>query len=706
MTFTGFKEILFIGVVFALLTLASQVLFMPTVYASPTVIFDGNTPGGSVPADCQPDHAGNLIGNCVYIIPVGDATNWDGVRIDGSDIRMIIRGPHTHVYTWTWEECIPVRGEYVCIIRTEERTAQIPVEVWFGSMERNLQSLSVQADATVTGQTLNIQAQSFTVQANARVTGQILNIRAHDLNILSGAAINVSGAGFAGGLGGHGGVSGHRDGRCGNSINSLGNDGVAPWDCKRITGYLRHRDGPYEIGGGEAGGSHLFSGVAGSGQGGGHGGQGGSGLGSYAGGTGGSNAQGRTYGNAWLLPAHMGSGGGGGAGSVIDAGGAGGAGGGVVNLNVANFLLQSGASINSNGSQGVSGWGGGFFCLCRSSGGGGGGSGGSITINFSNAFSLAGQILTQGGRGSDAVWHSCWPCGVHTVPGGGGGGGRVAIFGPGVAPGIFGGNYTGLGGLISVTGGGAHGAAPGGSGTICVGQRPQDCGAPEFDFSLSNSGNITVPRGQTSTNVITATLTVPGNPQVVDLSISTLPTGLTHQFNPQSGTPDPTFHSTLAITASQTAATGTIPVIVTGTHGAITRQTSFSINVTDPPPPPPPPAVSFTAVPNPIVRGQSTTLSWTTSGAISCIGNCRGGDCREWDDRPPLGTTKDLNGRQTVTPRITSTYNLTCWNQEGFSTSRDVTVVVQQIRWREVIPRPLMQFIDEVLARVNEANRR
>jgi hypothetical protein len=46
---------------------------------------------------------------------------------------------------------------------------------------------------------------------------------------------------------------------------------------------------------------------------------------------------------------------------------------------------------------------------------------------------------------------------------------------------------------------------------------------------------------------------------------------------------------------------------------------------------------------------------------------------------------------------------LTCRNDEGFSDSEDLTVVVQQIRWREVIPRPLMQFIDDVLARVNEA---
>jgi hypothetical protein len=45
---------------------------------------------------------------------------------------------------------------------------------------------------------------------------------------------------------------------------------------------------------------------------------------------------------------------------------------------------------------------------------------------------------------------------------------------------------------------------------------------------------------------------------------------------------------------------------------------------------------------------------------------------------------------------------LFCWGAGG-SASNDLIVVVQQIRWREVIPRPLMQFIDQVLARMNEA---
>jgi hypothetical protein len=45
---------------------------------------------------------------------------------------------------------------------------------------------------------------------------------------------------------------------------------------------------------------------------------------------------------------------------------------------------------------------------------------------------------------------------------------------------------------------------------------------------------------------------------------------------------------------------------------------------------------------------------------------------------------------------------LFCWGAGG-SRYVDLTIAVQQIRWREVIPRPLMQFIDQVLARMNEA---
>jgi hypothetical protein len=70
--------------------------------------------------------------------------------------------------------------------------------------------------------------------------------------------------------------------------------------------------------------------------------------------------------------------------------------------------------------------------------------------------------------------------------------------------------------------------------------------------------------------------------------------------------------------------------------------------------------------------------------------------------RPSPSAEKPLSGRQTVTPRITSIYRLECIGLGG-ERYVDETVVVQQIRWREVIPRPLMQFIDQVLARMNEA---
>jgi hypothetical protein len=644
-----------------------------------TVVFDGRTPGGSVPADCRPDHAGNLTGNCVYIISVGDAREWQGVsggpRIDGSDVRMVIRGPHEHKYEWCQEICVGPPDDQTCQWVCETRSAFLPVKVVFGSMERNLQSLSV--------------------QANARVAGQILNIRARDLNILSGAEINVSGQGFPGGPGGFA-AAGGRDGNCGFSINHSASENA----CNRIHG--AQRTGQFVPGGGESGGGFWGTGHRGGGQGGGFGGRGGGGGGNFAGGSGNSLALGWQYGDPWLPIAYRGSGGGGGASTHYANGGHGGSGGGSIEIHASNIKVDSGGRIVADGARGETGRAG----TDGGAGGGGGGSGGSIKINASENFVNNGLVSARGGQGGIFVAHRCWifwTCFNQT--GGGGGGGRIAIVGRNLPVYFDNGTRGGLHHGIDVRGGPStgHGAQGGGNGTICVGQRPQDCGALEFDFSLSNSGNITVQRGQTSTNIITATLTAPGNPQVVGLSISALPTGLTHQFNPQSGTP--TFHSTLAITASQTAATGTIPVTVTGTHGTLTRQTSFSITVTDPPPPPPVPVIIiFTATHNPITRGQSTNLNWTVSGADVCTGGCVRGDCAEWDPTRRGETLKaHPEGSETVTPRITSTYNLTCWNQEGFSDSEDLTVVVQQIRWREVIPRPLMQFIDDVLARVNEA---
>ena len=117
--------------------------------------------------------------------------------------------------------------------------------------------------------------------------------------------------------------------------------------------------------------------------------------------------------------------------------------------------------------------------------------------------------------------------------------------------------------------------------------------------------------------------------------------------------------------------------------GAITLALALAIFVVDcggkkPPPPPPPPPVtsapptaptaarpvigSFTAEPSSISRGQSSTLSWTTSGAT------------DMSIDQGIGAVQGQGTRQ-VYPNNSTTYTLTIRGPGG-SDSRSVTVTV------------------------------
>jgi len=103
-----------------------------------------------------------------------------------------------------------------------------------------------------------------------------------------------------------------------------------------------------------------------------------------------------------------------------------------------------------------------------------------------------------------------------------------------------------------------------------------------FDFSLSNSGGITVTQGGSGSNTITATLTS-GSTQSVSLSCTSgLPSGASCSFNPQSG--NPTFTSTLTISTSSSTPTGSYTITVTGTGGGKSHTTQFTLTVNAPSP--------------------------------------------------------------------------------------------------------------------------
>ncbi len=97
--------------------------------------------------------------------------------------------------------------------------------------------------------------------------------------------------------------------------------------------------------------------------------------------------------------------------------------------------------------------------------------------------------------------------------------------------------------------------------------------AAPFDFSMSNSGGVTVTRGSSGANKVTVTLTS-GSTQPVSLSCSGLPSGASCSFNPTSA--DPTYSSTLTITTSSSTPKGTCTITVSATGGGKSHTTQFA----------------------------------------------------------------------------------------------------------------------------------
>jgi hypothetical protein len=140
------------------------------------------------------------------------------------------------------------------------------------------------------------------------------------------------------------------------------------------------------------------------------------------------------------------------------------------------------------------------------------------------------------------------------------------------------------------------------------------CQAPvhQFNFSLSNSGNIVVTKPSygsiSGSNVITANLNS-GATQSVSFSQSGLPYGVSTSYL---GSCYPTCSKSNTLTINSYASVGTFPITVTATGGGITRTTTYSLIVQD----------SYTdtlsvscyASPNPAQVNQTVTFSSNVSG--------------------------------------------------------------------------------------------
>lgn len=79
------------------------------------------------------------------------------------------------------------------------------------------------------------------------------------------------------------------------------------------------------------------------------------------------------------------------------------------------------------------------------------------------------------------------------------------------------------------------------------------------------------------------------------------------------------------------------------------------------------PTLSLTTSTYIVLAGQSVTLFWSSTNALSC--SASGGASGAW------GGPKSANGSQTIMPTHTGTYTLTCTGKEG-TTIRSVTVQV------------------------------
>jgi hypothetical protein len=129
-----------------------------------------------------------------------------------------------------------------------------------------------------------------------------------------------------------------------------------------------------------------------------------------------------------------------------------------------------------------------------------------------------------------------------------------------------------------------------------------------FDFSLSNSGNVSVTAGSSVTTTISAAL-VSGSAQPVTYAVAGLPSGSTASFS--SASCSPTCSSTLTISTSGSTPAGTSAIAVAATSGGLTRTTSFNLTVNLPT------VVTPTISPNggSFTGSASVTLQSATSGA-------------------------------------------------------------------------------------------
>ena len=176
-----------------------------------------------------------------------------------------------------------------------------------------------------------------------------------------------------------------------------------------------------------------------------------------------------------------------------------------------------------------------------------------------------------------------------------------------------------------------------------------------FDFSLSNSGNLTVQAGASATDTISATLSSGSHSRPVALSASGMPAGATASFATSKCKPN--CATVLTIKTPTSTPAGSYLVTVTARGGDVRRTTTFTLTVRAPPGSVPPPS-SFDFS---LANGGTMTLAPGRSGVTMITATRVNGTAQPITLSAagfPIGVTSSFSQR-TCAPTCYSTLSMT-----------------------------------------------
>ncbi len=204
----------------------------------------------------------------------------------------------------------------------------------------------------------------------------------------------------------------------------------------------------------------------------------------------------------------------------------------------------------------------------------------------------------------------------------------------------------------------------------------------EFDFSLSNSGGISVDQGESGATTIFIGHESGTSAEVTldPADVTGLPPGATvSSFVPENCTPPSGSSCQSTITLQTTPATplGNYSVRVWGESGTIRRSTNVAFSIGSVPPP----TVSITAVPARITKGGFSFIQWSSSNAVSCTvrgpaGVIEAGAC----SANPTACNGSHNSGALL---IDSEYSITCVSPGG-TRQQSVNVSVKDVEIKEI----------------------